>query len=218
MGTDGAGGLGDAPLAIGPAGGGGIKPKGIGIASGGGDVNGLGGSGGMGLGRMGAAGGTALASGGGPGGTGFGGFGGDINAGRGARPSGGNGQAVTLSPGLSSRETEESGGALKSKTAAVIPGPPHRGIGTTNTGGLIRVGIGLAKHSADWDSSPHALLNLRAAFIERSGLPELEVTVPTVDLSDLSAMMKCRTIMITSNFPIAFKPAEIAGMRDYIAA
>ena len=59
--------------------------------------------------------------------------------------------------------------------------------------------------------------HLRSAFIERSGLPELEVTVPTIDLNDLSAMMKCRTIMMTSNFPVVFKPDEIAAMREYIA-
>ena len=84
------------------------------------------------------------------------------------------------------------------------------------TGGLVRVGIGVAKHNADWDSSPMALPNLRAAFIERSGLPELEVTLSKVDLSDLSALMRCHTIMLMLNFPVNFKPAEAAAIREYI--
>ena len=213
---DGPGGMGDKPLAIGPTGGGGIKPAGTGIASGGGDLNGLGGGGGYGIGRTGAAGGTALDGGGGPGGLGLGGIGGSGIAGGNGRPGGANDKRISLARGMGSKDLED-GGGVKSKAVGVIPGPPHRGISSPFTGGLIRIALGLAKHSGDWNSSPTALQHLRSAFIERSGLPELEVTVPTVEVSDLNAMLKCRTIMFTSNFPVVFKPAEIDALREYIA-
>ncbi len=213
---DGPGGMGDKPLAIGPPGGGGIKPAGTGVASGGGDLNGRGGGGGYGIGRTGAAGGTAFDGNGGSGGLGLGGIGGSGIAGGNGRPGGANDKRVSLARGMGSKDLED-GGGVKAKAVGVIPGPPHRGISSPYTGGLIRIAIGLAKHSADWNSSPTALQHLRSAFIERSGLPELEVTVPTVDVSDLNAMMKCRAIMFTSNFPVVFKPAEIDALRGYIA-
>ena len=211
----GPGGPGDAPLAVGPAGGGGLKATGSGIASGGGDALGHGGGGGNGLGRTGAAGGTALDGINGPGGNGFGQFNGIAVRGSNLPPSG-NGGRIDLPAGPNSGNFDDPARGFRGAFAKGVASPGHRGIDSPRTGGLVRVGIGVAKHNADWDSSPMALPNLRAAFIERSGLPELEVTLYKVDLSDLSALMRCHTIMLTSNFPVNFKPTEAAALREYI--
>lgn len=211
----GPGGFGDAPFAVGPMGGGGTKDKGTGTASGGGNPGGKGGGGGTAVGRPGVAGGNSLNGSGGGGGTGFGGIGMEgLGIGGGGRPGGKGGVALAKGPGL--KDLEDNSGGRLAKAEGIIAGAPHRGITSPSTGGLIRINIGLAKHSGDWDSSPTALKFLRSAFIERSGLPEVEVNIPTVQLHDLASMLKCRTIMITSNVPVEFKPDEIAGMREYI--
>ena len=213
---EGPGGMGDKPMAIGPVGGGGIKPNGSGIASGGGDAGGHGGGGGYGIGRTGPVGGTSLDGGGGLGGVGNGGWGAGGVAGGNGRPGASNGKSVSIARGFGSKDLED-GGGQKSKSGVIIAGPSHRGIGPAYTGGMIRIAVGLAKHSGDWNSSPIALKNLRGAFIERSRLPELEVTLPTVELNNLSEMKKCCTIMMTSNLPVKFSPQEIDAIREFIA-
>ncbi|MBI3830120.1 MAG: DUF4159 domain-containing protein [Planctomycetes bacterium] len=83
-------------------------------------------------------------------------------------------------------------------------------------GQILRVTLGLAKHAADWNSSPTALHNLSTAFKERCGLPDVESTVKIVALTDRAALSACRVILITANDPIAFTPAERDGLRAYI--
>jgi len=96
--------------------------------------------------------------------------------------------------------------------------PDRRIFSTPYTGALLRLTIGLGRHSGDWDSSPNALEHLASAFLERTGIPELEVGTTTVNLFDLKAMLRCRVIMITSNLPITFKPAEVQALREYLYA
>jgi hypothetical protein len=96
--------------------------------------------------------------------------------------------------------------------------PDRRIFTSAHTGALLRLTIGLGRHSGDWDSSPNALQHLATAFMERTGIPELEVGTSTVNLFDLKAMLRCRVILITSNLPIAFKPAELQAIREYIYA
>jgi hypothetical protein len=47
-------------------------------------------------------------------------------------------------------------------------------------------------------------------------VPELEVVLDTLDLPDVAKLRRCGLVLITSNLPIAFTPAELAGMRQYI--
>jgi len=125
---------------------------------------------------------------------------------------------AALGPGVSSEQLEGNQSGRKG-IAAAGGSPPHwRVTGEHYTGGLVRINVGLTRHGGDWNSSPTALHHLRGAFIERSGLPELEVNVKTLDLSDTKSLAACRMVLVTSNKPIAFTPAEIASMRAYIEA
>jgi hypothetical protein len=77
--------------------------------------------------------------------------------------------------------------------------------------------VGLARHSGDWDSSPTALYNLASSFKERCGLPDVNAKVINcVPLNDGAALKKCTLLLLTSNNPIAFTDAEIAGLRVYV--
>jgi hypothetical protein len=89
---------------------------------------------------------------------------------------------------------------------------PHWG---PPTGAILRVTLGLAKHSADWNSSPTALFHLATAFRERCGLPDAEAEVSTVALNDPKAMAACRFLLFTANNPIVFTDTEIAALREY---
>ncbi len=84
------------------------------------------------------------------------------------------------------------------------------------TGTAVRLMLGLARHSADWESSPTALYHLANAFNERSGLPDVDVQMRQVNLNDPKALISCRVVLITANDPIVFSDAEIAGMRAYV--
>ena len=83
------------------------------------------------------------------------------------------------------------------------------------TGAILRVTIGFAKHSADWNSSPTSLFHLTTAFRERCGLPDAVADVASVDLNDPKAMAKCRFLLFTANYPIVFSDAEMTAMRTY---
>jgi hypothetical protein len=84
------------------------------------------------------------------------------------------------------------------------------------TSTVLRVTLGLARHSADWRSSPTALEHLATVFRERCGLPDLEVRVAEVDLTNPSSLRGCALVLATANNPLAFTPQECAGMRAYI--
>jgi hypothetical protein len=170
------------------------------------------GRGGIGNGNGGTGnGGTGSLAGLGGAGSGLAGLGEKIASG-GAGPGRKNG---VLNAGPNSQQLEDAGGGkLKGQHAGTLPN--WRVVGEAHTGGLVRLNMGLAKHAGDWNSSPTALHHLRAAFIERSGLPEIEVNVLTLDLTNLKQLAQTRMIMITSNQPIAFKPEELKTMGDYI--
>ena len=197
---------GDAPLSAGPAGTSG--------SGGGGKVASMPAPG-SGAGRGGAAFGTGLAG----AKAGFGNIGelytqsgGQAGAGSRPRPKT---SELNESLGLNNLELVSKNGLSLAQRFALSG---QRVITAPGEGALLRVTLGLAKHSADWNSSPTALHNLRSAFIERSGLPELEVKVETIDLADAAALKRCSVVMLTSNFPVVFKPAELAGMQAYIQA
>ncbi|MCW8133405.1 MAG: DUF4159 domain-containing protein, partial [Planctomycetota bacterium] len=110
-------------------------------------------------------------------------------------------------PGIPSR-TRLSGRGMGTAGERPIWGPA--------TGHMLRVTLGLARHAGDWNSSPTALYHLATAFMERSGLPDVKAEVKNVALSDPEALAACRVVLITSNDPIAFTPAERAGLRAYL--
>jgi hypothetical protein len=85
----------------------------------------------------------------------------------------------------------------------------------TASSAAMRVTLGLARHSGDWNSSPTALFHLATAFRERCGLPELEVRVAEAPLDNLKALSACAVVLITSNQPIAFSIEQYAAMRAY---
>ena len=80
----------------------------------------------------------------------------------------------------------------------------------------LKLTLGLARHSGDWDSSPTALHHLATAFKERSGLPEVEVRVRTLALTEPKALAACHLLLITSNDPILFARAELEGLKAYV--
>jgi hypothetical protein len=127
-----------------------------------------------------------------------------------------NAQPLKAGPTSTELEAHLARGSARPNTDRTLP--TQRIINTPYTGALLRVNIGLAKHAGDWNSSPTALHHLRAAFIERCGLPEVEVNIDTLDLRDIKRMLRCRMIMVTSNQPIQFKPAEIEAMQKYVRA
>jgi hypothetical protein len=124
--------------------------------------------------------------------------------------------AQPLNPAPSSTLLEAQRGQAVAAAPQSYVMPAQRLFNSAATGASLRLDLGLARHSGDWNSSPTALQYLRTAFLERAALPELEVNVATLNLSDLKAMLKCRVILITSNKPIAFTAAELATMREYI--
>lgn len=130
------------------------------------------------------------------------------------RPSTGFGAALPGSPSSSALEKfGPAGGQLG--VGQHVPGR-LRLAAAQNTGAAMRLTLGLARHSGDWNSSPTALQHLRKAFLERCGIPELEVRIETLDLSDVKKMLRCRMILATSNNPIAFQPAETEALRQYV--
>ncbi|HYG75803.1 MAG TPA: DUF4159 domain-containing protein [Planctomycetota bacterium] len=233
---------GDAPLAIDPLTGGNAGGKGtaaIGApgkepgkaGTGTGTQPGNGGAGGDGIRTVAANGGFGKGIGGGVGGGIGGGLGRDGIAGSLSGVPGGGGTAIPPSgrltnrkpgtlpgSGLSSQQLEGDAGGKKGTLVSGGTLPNWRVTGEHQTGGMVRINLGLTRHSGDWDSSLTALHHLRGAFIERSGLPELEVNVLTFDLADMKALSRCRMALITSNKPIVFKPEEITAMRAFIEA
>jgi hypothetical protein len=86
------------------------------------------------------------------------------------------------------------------------------------TGQAFRLTLGLGQHSGDWRSSPTALRHLATTFRERCGLPEMDIRVVEVPVSDPRTMANCAVVLATSNDPLAFSPAECAGIRAYVQA
>jgi hypothetical protein len=125
-------------------------------------------------------------------------------------------KSAALDSGPNSLELESQGGGRRGSELGTGNLRDWRVLKGQASGGLVRLNMALAKHSGDWNSSPTALHFLRSVFIERSGLPELEVNVANLDLTDLKNMQRCSIILITSNLPIDFKPAELDCLRKYV--
>jgi hypothetical protein len=85
-----------------------------------------------------------------------------------------------------------------------------------DSGGVLHVTLGLARHSADWNSSPTALYNLSTTFRDRCKVVEVNSHVKVVSFTDRAALASCQVVLVTANFPIVFSEAEAAGMRAYV--